>query len=129
MDRIIRTATNPDSSGPGKPCGSSAEIGVVDYGHRPTPDVYFGRALETDGDWNSSNYNSAEFDRLFGEYQASVEVEGQITAVGQIQQLLQEEMPASYPIFFQYLSAHSASVTGVEVTALGHMQFQNASKA
>ena len=29
--------TQPESSGPGIPCGASASIGIVDYGHRPTP--------------------------------------------------------------------------------------------
>jgi len=121
--------SQPETGGPGRPCGASAEIGIVDYGHRPTPDVYFGRALETDGDWNSSNYTSAEFDRLFTEYQAAVDVEGQTTAVSAIQQLLHEDTPACYPIWFNYLSAHSSDVSGVEVTALGHMLFQKASKA
>jgi peptide/nickel transport system substrate-binding protein len=119
----------PETGGPGRPCGASAEIGIVDYGHRPTPDVYFGRALETDGDWNSSNYASAEFDKLFTDYQASVDVEGQTTAVSAIQQLLHTDTPACYPIWFNYLSAHTSDVSGVEVTALGHMQFQNATKA
>ena len=121
--------SQPDTGGPGRPCGASAEIGIVDYGHRPTPDVYFARALETDGDWNSSNYTSAEFDRLFGEYQASIDVEGQKTAVGAIQRLLHEDQPAAYPIFFDYLSGTDESVSGVQVTALGHIQFQKASKA
>ncbi len=117
----------PETSGPGRPCGASADIGIVDYGHRPVPDVYFGRALQTDGDWNSSNYASAEFDRLFGEYQASADVESQKAAVGQIQQLLHEDAPALYPFFFDYLAGHDNSLTGVQVTALGHMQLQNAS--
>jgi peptide/nickel transport system substrate-binding protein len=120
--------TQPESSGPGIPCGASAPIGIVDYGHRPTPDIFFGRALQTDGDWNSSNYASAQFDELFAAYQASVDVEGQKDAVGQIQRLLHEDAPACYPFFFDYLSGHNDSVSGVEVTALGHMQFQNASK-
>ncbi len=119
----------PDTGGPGRPCGASAEIGIVDYGHRPTPDVYFGRALETDGDWNSSNYASPEFDRLFAEYQAAVDVDGQKRAVGQIQQLLHEDAPAIYPFFFNYLSGHDASVSGVQVTALGHMKLEKASKS
>ncbi len=119
----------PETGGPGVPCGASAPIGIVDYGHRPTPDIYFGRALQTDGDWNSSNYASSDFDRLFTEYQSSIDVDGQMAAVGQIQSLLQEEMPAAYPFFFEYLSGHDQSVSGVEVTALGHMQFQNASKS
>ena len=119
---------SPETGGPGRPCGASAEIGIVDYGHRPTPDVYFGRALETDGDWNSSNYASPEFDALFAEYQAAVDVAGQKAAVGQIQQLLHEDAPALYPFFFDYLSGHDESVQGVQVTALGHLKLENASK-
>lgn len=119
----------PDTSGPGIPCGASAEIGIVDYGHRPTPDIYFGRALATDGDWNSSNYASSEFDDLFTSYQASIDVEGQKKAVGEIQKLLHDDVPAIYPFFYDYLSGHDKSVSGVQVTALGHMQFQKASKS
>ncbi len=120
---------SPETGGPGLPCGASAEIGIVDYGHRPTPDVYFGRALETDGDWNSSNYASPAFDALFAEYQAAIDVAGQRTAVGKIQQLLHEDAPALYPFFFDYLSGHDVSVSGVQVTALGHMKLENASIA
>ena len=119
----------PETGGPGLPCGASADIGIVDYGHRPTPDVYFGRALETDGDWNSSNYASPEFDQLFADYQAAVDVDGQKKAVGDIQKLLHEDSPALYPFFFDYLAGHDESVTGVQVTALGHMQLQKASVA
>jgi len=118
----------PETGGPGVPCGASAPIGIVDYGHRPTPDIYFGRALQTDGDWNSSNYASAEFDQLFTEYQGAVDVDGQKAAVGKIQQLLHDDCPAAYPFFFDYLGGHDASVSGIENTALGHMLFQNASK-
>ncbi len=119
----------PDTGGPGRPCGASAAIGIVDYGHRPTPDVYFGRALETDGDWNSSNYASPQFDQLFADYQSAVDVAGQKAAVGQIQQLLHEDAPALYPFFFDYLSGHDASVSGVQVTALGHMKLEKATIA
>ena len=119
----------PDTGGPGLPCGASSEIGIVDYGHRPTPDVYFGRALQTDGDWNSSNYASTAFDDLFTQYQGAIDVAGQKAAVGAIQKLLHEDAPALYPFYFDYLSGHDSSVSGVQVTALGHMQFQNASKA
>jgi len=119
----------PDTGGPTRPCGASADIGIVDYGHRPTPDIFFGRALQTDGDWNSSNYASSAFDDLFTQYQAATDVDGQKAAVSQIQQLLHEDTPAVYPIFFDYLAGHSGSVSGVEVTALGHMKFEKASKA
>ena len=119
--------TQPETSGPGRPCGASASIGIVDYGHRPTPDIYFGRALATDGDWNSSNYASGDFDTLFAQYQAAVDVDGQLEAVGAIQRLLQEDMPAVYHTFFNYLSGHSTNVSGMQTTALGHLLFQNTS--
>jgi len=118
--------SQPETSGPGIPCGASAEIGIVDYGHRPTPDIYFTRALQTDGDWNSSNYASADYDALVTEYQAAVDVEGQKAAVGKIQQIIHQDGPAMYPFFYNYLSGHDASIDGVEVTALGHMQFGKA---
>lgn len=117
-----------ESTGPTQPCGTSASIGIVDYGHRPTPDVYFGRALATGGDWNSSNYASSEFDTLFGEYQASLDVEGQKAAVGKIQRLLHDDAPACYHSFFNYLAGHSTEVDGIQTTALGHLYFQNATK-
>jgi len=121
--------TQPETSGPGIPCGASAQIGIVDYGHRPTPDIFFGRALATDGDWNSSNYNSTDFDGFFGEYQAATEVDGQKAAVGKIQRLLHEDAPACYPFFFNYLSGTSTAISGFETTALGHLQLQNTTKS
>lgn len=118
-----------ESTGDTQPCGNSAAIGIVDYGHRPTPDIFFGRALETGGDWNSSNYASDEFDSLFSEYQSSVDVDGQKEACGKIQRLLHEDAPACYPFFLDYLSGHNESVSDIAVTALGHMQFQNTTKS
>jgi peptide/nickel transport system substrate-binding protein len=120
--------SQPETAGPGRPCGASAALGMVDYGHRPTPDIFFGRALATDGDWNSSNYASSAFDGLFKDYQAAVDVDGQKSAIGKIQRLLHEDAPAAYPLFFNYLSGHDTSVQNVEATALGHLQFQKATK-
>ena len=117
-----------DNVAPGIPCGSSAQIGIVDYGHRPTPDIYFGRALATDGDWNSSNYASSEFDGLFGEYQSAIDVAGQKEAVGKIQRLLHEDAPACYHTFFNYLSATTEEINGFQTTSLGHLQLQNTTK-
>ena len=121
--------TQPETSGPGRPCGASAQIGIVDYGHRPSTDIYFGRALATDGDWNSSNYASSEFDGLFSDYQSAIDVAGQKDAVGKIQRLLHEDAPACYPFFFNYLSATSSEINGFVTTALGHLLLQNVTKS
>ncbi len=111
-----------------RPCGDADEFGIVDYGHRPTPDVYFSSALATGGVWNSSNYASDDFDRLLSEYRTSVDVDGQKKAIGEIQKLLHEDTPACYPFFFNYLSGHDSSVSGMISTALGHTIVSSASK-
>ncbi len=36
----------------------AADLGIVDYGHRATPDVYLNAALKSKGIWNSSQYGS-----------------------------------------------------------------------
>lgn len=119
----------PDTGGPGLPCGASADIGIVDYGHRPTPDIYLTRALQTDGDWNSSNYADADYDGLVSQYQGSVDVEGQTAAISAIQQKLHADAPAVYPFFFNYLGGHDNSVSDVQITALGHVLLQKATKS
>ena len=121
--------SQPDTGGPTRPCGASSEIGIVDYGHRPTPDVYFGRALQTDGDWNAANYNNPEFDDLFTQFQATPDADARRSITGQMQRLLSEDMPNCVHTFFQYLSGHDESVQGVKTTALGHLQFQTTTKA
>ena len=110
------------------PCDGSAEFGIVDYGHRPVPDVYFSSALATGGVWNSSNYTSDEFDTQLSNYRTSIDVDGQKAAVGEIQKILWNDVPAAYPYFYNYLSGHDNSVTGVESTALGHTILSAATK-
>jgi peptide/nickel transport system substrate-binding protein len=117
-----------ENTTPTAPCGTSAQIGIVDYGHRPTPDIFFGRALATGGDWNSSNYASSEFDGYFGDYQAAIDVEGQKAACGNIQRLLHDDAPACYAFFFNYISATSSDISGFQTTSLGHLQLQNTTK-
>ncbi len=59
------------------PCSGAAELGIVDYGHRSTPDVFLNSALRTGGVWNSSQYSSQAFDDAFAEFQAAVGVDAQ----------------------------------------------------
>ena len=100
---------------------AAAELGIVDYGHRATPDVYLNAALSTGGIWNSSQYSSPEFDALFTEYQAAVGVDAQKVVCGKIQTLLLEDSPILVPYFYNYISGYSNKFTGVRVSALGQM--------
>lgn len=118
----------PNDTDPTLPCDKSAEFGIVDYGHRPTPDVFFSSALATGGVWNSSNWTNAEFDQKLSEYRSSVDVEGQQAAVGAMQKILWEEVPIVMPYFYNYLSGHDNTVAGVQSTALGHTLLAGAAK-
>ena len=121
--------SQPDTNGPGRPCGASSEIGIIDFGHRPSPDIYFTRVLSTDGDWNESNYTNPEFDALFTEYQATPDIDERREVTGKIQRILSDDMPNLVHSWFQYLAGHDSSVSGVQTTAIGQVQLQKASKA
>ncbi|HSM67459.1 MAG TPA: ABC transporter substrate-binding protein [Ilumatobacteraceae bacterium] len=110
------------------PCENAFTFGIVDYGHRPTPDIFLGSALATGGVWNSSNYSNPEFDQRLTDYRTAVDVEGQTEAIGAIQQILWDDVPAVYPYFFNYLSGHDEDVSGVQATALGHTILNAATK-
>jgi peptide/nickel transport system substrate-binding protein len=110
------------------PCSGASELGIVDYGHRATPDVFLNAALRSNGIWNSSQYNSPEFDQAFADFQAAVGVEAQTAAAGRIQTILVEDTPIGVPYFYNYLAGSSNEFTGVYSSALGQMFVSSASK-
>jgi peptide/nickel transport system substrate-binding protein len=110
------------------PCVNAAELGIVDYGHRATPDVYLNAALKSKGIWNSSQYNSSEFDAAFGEFQAAVAVDAQKAACTKIETILNRDIPVGLPYFYNYLAGNSNKFTGVFSSALGQMSFATTSK-
>jgi peptide/nickel transport system substrate-binding protein len=110
------------------PCSGAADIGIVDYGHRGTPDLYLNAALSTEGIWNSSQYHSADFDAAFKGFQAAVGIDAQKTAAAKIGTILQKDTPLIVPYFYQYLSAYSTKFAGVQTTALGQIDLSRAGK-
>ncbi|MEP6638416.1 MAG: ABC transporter substrate-binding protein [Chloroflexota bacterium] len=117
---------------PGKPadppCSGAAELGIVDYGHRATPDVYLNSALSTKGVWNSSQYSSTAFDAAFAEFQSSVGVDAQKAACTKIETILLEDTPISVPYFYNYLTGYSKTFTGVYSSGLGQIFFSSAAQ-
>ena len=110
------------------PCSGAAELGIVDYGHRATPDVYLNSALSTKGVWNSSQYSSAAYDAAFKEFQTSVGVDAQKAACGKIETILNDEVPIGVPYFYNFLSGSSNQFTGFYSSGLGQAFFNTASK-
>jgi peptide/nickel transport system substrate-binding protein len=109
------------------PCSGAAEFGIVDYGHRATPDVFLNSAFKTKGVWNSSQYSSPAFDAAFGEFQAAVGVDAQKAACAKIEKIMNDDVPAGIAYFYNYLSGNSKKFTGVYTCALGQMFLSSAS--
>jgi peptide/nickel transport system substrate-binding protein len=126
LDTFYGAQWCPDGGTP--PCSGAAELGIVDYGHRATPDVYLNAALKTDGIWNSSQYRSSEFDAAFGEFQAAIGVDAQKAACKKIETILNEDVPIALPYFYNYLAGSSKKYSGIYSSALGQMFFSSASQ-
>jgi peptide/nickel transport system substrate-binding protein len=107
-------------------CAGNGELGIVDYGHRPTPDVYLNAALKTGGVWNSSHYASPSFDAAFKSFQASIGVDAQKVAAGKLEQILLDDSPVLVPYWYNYLSAYSKKFAGVSVSGLGQLNLAKA---
>jgi len=120
-DPTTKKATNP-------PCVLAAELGIVDYGHRATPDVYLNAALKTDGDWNSSQYRSPEFDSAFGDFQKAIGVDAQKAACKTIETILNEDVAVALPYWYNYLAGSSKKFQGIYSSALGQMFLSAASQ-
>ena len=105
-----RSGAPPSPADP--PCSGAAELGIVDYGHRATPDVYLNAALKSKGIWNSSQYNSPAFDAAFTEFQTAVGVDAQKAACTKIETILNDEVPIGLPYFYNYLAGNVEHVQG-----------------
>jgi peptide/nickel transport system substrate-binding protein len=111
------------------PCSGAAELGIVDYGHRGTPDVYLNAALKSKGIWNSSQYASTDFDTAFKSFQTAVGVDAQKAACNKIETILLEDTPIGLPYFYNYLAGNSKKFNGpLYASGLGQMVFSAASK-
>jgi peptide/nickel transport system substrate-binding protein len=110
------------------PCKGNAEFGIVDYGHRATPDVFLNSAFKTLGVWNASHYSSDAFDAAFADFQKAVGVDAQKAACAKIEQVMNDDVPVAIPYFYNYLSGNVKTFTGVYTCALGQMFLSSASQ-
>ena len=111
------------------PCSGASDIGIVDYGHRGTPDVYLNAALATNGVWNSSQYASSTFDTQFAAWSAAVDVDAQTSTAGEIQKTLWNDTPVGIPYTINTLGAFNKKFQGIVTTAMGYAFLEAASQA
>jgi peptide/nickel transport system substrate-binding protein len=111
------------------PCSGASDAGIVDYGHRGTPDVYLNAALSTNGVWNSSQYASDTFDTQWGAWSAAIDVESQTSTAAEIQKTLWNDVPVMIPYTINTLGAFSSKFQGIQTTAMGFTFLEGASQA
>jgi peptide/nickel transport system substrate-binding protein len=110
----------------GKSDWLDSELGITDYGHRGTPDVFLAAPLASDGSWNAAHFKNPEYDRLVAQYVAAADLQSQRETAGKIQELLLDETPVLFSYFYDYLAATGPKVDGVTVTAISQVFLQNA---
>jgi len=111
------------------PCSGASDAGIVDYGHRGTPDVYLNAALATDGVWNSSQYADKAFDDAFSAWSAAVSVEDQKSTAAAVEKNLWDNVPVGIPYTINTLGAFNNKYQGIVTTAMGFAFLEGASQA
>ncbi len=96
-------------------------IGATDYGHRGVPNVLLAAPLKSDGTWNSAHFHNKEYDTLVAQYIAALDLQSQRATAGQIQRLLLDETPVLFTYFYDFLTATTKKVSGVQATAMAQL--------
>jgi peptide/nickel transport system substrate-binding protein len=96
-------------------------MSLVDYGHRGVPNVFLGAPLTSTGTWNAARFKNPQYDSLYKQYTAAVDLTTQRKVAGQIETLLLDETPLIIAYFFDGLSVAKKDVAGVQTTAMGQI--------
>lgn len=112
----------------GKSPWLDSPMGLTIYGHRGVPNVFLTAAFSSGGKWNAAHFKNSQFDQLVNGYIATFDLEAQREAAGKIQKMLLDETPVISAYFFEYLSAVTKGLTGIQPTAMGQLFLAKASK-
>ncbi len=107
-------------------------MGIVNYGHRGVPHVYLGAPLLSpdrlgDGSWNASHWSNPDYDALFDQFTSAADLDTQRSIAGEMQTLLNEEVPFIVPYYVDHISVSSPTFSGLEVTGMGHFDVTSGS--
>jgi peptide/nickel transport system substrate-binding protein len=101
-------------------------MGITEYGHRGVPNVFLDAPLKSTGTWNSAHFKNDTYDKLATDYVAAVDIDSQKKTAGEIEQLLLDETPIIFSYFYYFLTATRKNFTGVEPSAMGHLNLTQA---
>ena len=112
----------------GKSNWLDSTMGITDFGHRGVPNVLLSAAFKSDGTWNAAHFKNAEFDQLATSYIASLDLESRKQASSKMQILLLDQTPVIFSYFFNFITATTKGVTGVQPNAMSLLYLQGASR-
>jgi len=98
-----------------------SNLGITDFGHRGTPDIFLNATLKSTGAWNAAHFKNPDYDTLLVDYGKARDLQAQRLAAGKIQALLLDETPEIISYFSQYTRISSTKVEGVRFTAISHL--------
>lgn len=101
-------------------------IGGTNYGHRGVPNVLLAAPLKSDGTWNAAHFKNKTYDGLVAQYVSALDLQSQRSAAREIQELLLDETPVLFSYFFDFLTATTKKVAGVEATAMSQLFLERA---
>jgi peptide/nickel transport system substrate-binding protein len=101
-------------------------MGVTNYGHRGVPNVFLAAPLKSDGTWNAAHFKNKEYDSLANQYISSLDLQSQRSTAGKIQELLLDESPILFSYFYDFLTATTKNVGGVQASAMSQLFLERA---
>ena len=106
---------------------AAGSMGIVNYGHRGVPNVYMAAPLLSDGTWNASHWVNETYDDLYAQFASAPDLDTQRQISGEMQTLLNDEVPFIVPYFVDHISITQPNFGGMAVTGMGHVDLSNAS--
>jgi peptide/nickel transport system substrate-binding protein len=98
-----------------------SNLGLTDYGHRGTPDIFLNATLKSSGTWNAAHFKNPQYDALLVDYGKARDLKTQRETAGKIQALLLDETPLIISYFSKYSRITSSKVQGLRFTAISHL--------
>ncbi len=102
---------------------AAGSMGMVNYGHRGVPNVYMAAPLLSDGTWNASHWVNETYDDLYAQFASAPDLDIQRQLAGEIQTLLNDEVPFIVPYFVDFISISQPNFSGLVVTGMGHVDY------
>lgn len=98
-----------------------SNLGLTDYGHRGTPDIFLNATLKSTGTWNAAHFKNPQYDALLVDYGKARDLKTQRETASKIQALLLDETPLIISYFSKYSRITSSKVQGLRFTAISHL--------